>query len=539
MKKIRCELTTQAPVLISANAGSTFAMETLTAIPGRTLLGAFAAMFINCNALGSDAHLDPIFSSWFLKGGLKFSQAAPLIIRDKGQPVAGKKIPLCIRITKENNTLINTFETCCQEKSGTLNKFCIKVSGSRQDTFLLKADDTRTRIQLHHARDRQKGSAMEGDFFAYESICAGEKFAFDIRGEEKDLLSFIRKFSISSPDGIKISLGKSRTAEYGTCRVHLLTPSPEDISLNPELEKAISDQKPIIGVLNSPAIILDEYGLPSLKTSDLEKALHLKIDQQFAVFKQIINEKFSAVWGLKTPSELAFDSGTCFRINTGSTDLSTLKKQILDLETHGLGEKTHEGFGSISFIPLDKYKDTTGLASNEIHPRTNVAKPDVTVPDTVKKMVTDILTTQMTDRVKSSALSDVTAFFQGPKNDVCISSSLCSGLENLAMNGALEKQLKLFQNDQEKTKAAMSLKAFYNNESNLLTHLSKKAESLDNLDRHVECLSKHFRSCGLEIETIDMERLATFIRKKKLLQTYMTTFFSAMRKRIISNKEAQ
>ena len=527
MKRIRCELTTQAPVLISANAGSTFAMETLPHIPGRSLLGAFASMFIK-HYPEPGAHKNPVFSSWFLKGNLKFSQAVPLILRDKENPsgnkaappvrlaVAGERIPFCIRIKKKDNTLVNIFETSCPEKSRTLDRFAIKIAGPEPGETILKADETTTRITLHHARDREKGSAVEGGFFAYESINPGIQFFFDISGEKTDLISFIKEFSLSgNGQGIKISLGKSRTAEYGACCVKLMTSVPENITLDQDLEKAISDQAPIIGVLNSPAIILNEYGLPSTNLGALEKALDLKIckNKPFAILKQEINEKFTAVWGFKTPSELAFSGGSCFKIDTAHQSRATLRDRILRLVTHGLGEKTHEGFGSISFIPLDKYKHTTGLAPRSTPFTIKVAKPNCSPPDILKKIITNIYITHLTDQVTTMALMDNSAFFNGNNHGAPIPPSLCSRLETLAMNSGLENELKFFENDKDKTKAVMSLKGFYNGKTNLLAHLLEKTKILGNIDRQLAdandqtCLANDLASCGLEVETIDMDIL--------------------------------
>ena len=543
MKKIQYKLTTFAPILISSNAGSTFSMETLLTIPGRTILGAFASMFIRHHSnIGDKAHKNNLFASWFLNGDLKFSQAIPLIISDKKNTFKGEKVPFCIKIKKQDNTIINLFESSYSDKTKFIDKFTIKIPNKKNENFFLKKDSVKTKINLHHARDREKGSAKEGDFFAYESLCPNLEFSFDIIGKKENLKSFMGFFAcFNKPDGYKISLGKSRTAGYGACKVKLLTSNnePKEIILNSDIDKAISNKCEIIGVLNSPAIILNEQGIPETSLNCLEKALGLKIskttDNNFAILKQEINEKFTSVWGFKTPSEPALSAGSCFKIMINPDNIN-IRDKIIFLITNGIGERTHEGFGSISFIPMDKYKTIENIIPSINTEKIN--KPENTPPD-ILKMITRIYINHLIDKQITKALNDSSKFFNG----VFISSSLCSRLENFSINKKLENELKILKMDKEKTKASMSLKGFYNNESNLLKHLLKQDKELNDINKQIadnkdkNILFPKLKKCRLELELIDVQTLENFFKEKELFKVYMTTFFSSMRKRIIKEEK--
>lgn len=499
MHKLRYSLVTKAPVVISSNSGSTYMMESLNTIPGSTLIGVFASKFIK-KFKPVEPHKDDCFYKWFLNGNLIFSNAVPILENKKSI-----KTPFCFRLGKNDNSLINLYEDKTENKTESFDTFVVK------DQDCLLEDNTSKTLNFHHARNRDTGTAKDGDFFAYESIDKGSKFCFEIKGDEDALKDFKEKFE----ENFSAYIGKSKTAEYGECEIKILSKKPEPVSCR------FKNNEELICVLQSDAIILNKNGFPSTNISDFVREAGIKlVKKKISYIKPDFNEKFKAVWGMKTPSEISFKAGSCFVVKVDKKSTKRLQK----IYKEGIGENRHEGFGAVDFISVNEYDPKTQICSCK---KEVPIKPAGSVPKLTKDIIKFTLKENLLEKIRLKALEKSDAFFEASqKNGKLISSSLCSNFQVWAFNKIVKDRLEDYESGSRKdTETAKSIKNLYCNNKSLLAHLKDKIVSLKE-PNFTEIEGYTF------LNDLDDSELETEISSEDFIKLYMTTFFSNMRKKI-------
>lgn len=428
MSTLKYRVRTIAPVLISSGGGSNVT-ETKEYIPGRMLLGVFAAKYIQnvLNEKQLPAHEDKDFYKYFLQGDIVFSNAY-LIIEDSKKEIELLPTPLSIQMSKADE---NDFFNLMREEVDETTKALGKYTHFSSDKGII-VDLPKKRLNFHHYReDRIRGHGTGGGIFNYEALAEGQLFGGTISGEEKDLCRFKKKF------GSKFSarIGRSRNSQYGYVEIELL--EIENLLRNKAREtndKIKAGQNEVVLTFISPLILVNQYGFPEVSLEILQCYLEkffncntaaekFRIEKCFTRIERI--ENHVAVWRLKRPLDMAFSEGSAFKIKFKKAIDKELERKLLNLAVHGLGERRNEGFGQVLLRPLmgEKYERRDVGKKREKKPQNNP-------PQLVKTIFVAIIKKNITESAVRKALSD--------SRDVCLFGGKLSN--NLV--GRLELMLK-------------------------------------------------------------------------------------------------
>ncbi|MEZ4829281.1 MAG: hypothetical protein R3C61_23785 [Bacteroidia bacterium] len=195
----------------------------------------------------------------------------------------------------------------------------------------------KTTFNFHNSRpNRAAGRSTDQDtdmgIFYYESLNEGQDFEGDIKGDP----DLIVKLTTTLSAQFQAKMGRSRSAQYGSVQVSLTGTQAPGVNHTLKAGKYVM-------TLQSPLIVLNEYGQPSPTVAYLNKALsdfwgtQVSIEKAAAAFTQV--EQFNAIWQAKSDKTPAFKEGSSFLI-----ELSDAKPTPAQL-----GEWAEQGFGKVVF----------------------------------------------------------------------------------------------------------------------------------------------------------------------------------------------
>ena len=219
MRKIPLTIEALSPLVLTAGSQGAILTESGDAISGAIVRGMIAARFIEAQNLGRAAHESEAFRRLFT-GALKFSAAYP----SKGGESA-MRLPLSLQKDKLSSALADLSASDGTALKGYKPlKGCGIVRGAA-----IERVETAKNISLHMSRDedgeRLAGKSTEGGIYSYESLLPGQAFCGEIVGEAADIQELLT--SIDCEDGAFLSrIGKSRSTQYGLCRIALDAPAP-------------------------------------------------------------------------------------------------------------------------------------------------------------------------------------------------------------------------------------------------------------------------------------------------------------------------
>ncbi len=342
MYSLKYRITLESPVIIARSSGERNIVRTFDFIPGTTILGMFAGKYIQQNTL-NDAHLDPVFASWFLSEDIAFTNGY-IVSRDaKDNHCINFPVPFSIQEEKNNpGILYDLFFMKTNKQTKSLRGYC-RLNGNK----LIKAEP-KTSLNFHHARDKEAGAAKEGGIFNYESLDKDQIFEGFIISTQDILEKFYKEFS-SFTD---YYIGRSKNSQYGKVKFEFIDKSPQ------RFENIIPGfnfgQENINGSVSltflSDVILYDEYGYSATDEKTLVNYLKNNISPDLilekAIFKPGFVENYVSVWRLKKPAETSFQAGSAFLLkNVKREDYN----KLLLLQKEGIGERKNEGLGRIVF----------------------------------------------------------------------------------------------------------------------------------------------------------------------------------------------
>lgn len=512
-------------------------VSTMDYIPGSVILGIFANKYVKENKLGSDAHKDRNFHSWFLNSNLCFTNA--YLSKMDGAAVAEYyPVPFSINYLKtdENQIFDLMFKEIGKENDNEIEKENdkeidkqTKYPGSYcyiENNNIRFANVNRS-INFHNARkNRLKGRSDDGAIFNYESIDQNQEFTGRIIGAEKELKSFLGKFESE----MKVRIGRSKNTQYGQVVLTLLSNEPEIFVSEIPLFKPEEVNNTFTLTFLSSTIIYDRNGFPSTSLLDLELYLaenlkvnlkNIKIAKAFT--KSEIVETFVSKWLLKKPSETAIKAGSCFLINVEGFDDNT-RNSLLELLEIGIGERTGEGFGrfAINLQEPKEYSQPKTRKQNLVKPK----KPDGEIPDTIRDVMKNTILNSYNTLIEIRALSRCKDFCED-KNRIP-SNSLLGKLELMIKDSSnsdklVEKMDKLPGLTKEK------LERCRDKNVNLLDFIkSKESGILENLNSEVD-----LKGVGTLIDlNLENESENNSELRFKMYSHYWLTFLASMRKEI-------
>ncbi|MFD0586460.1 RAMP superfamily CRISPR-associated protein [Paenibacillus sp. GCM10027627] len=346
------------PIIIAGRKGLADSSEDW--IPGSTLLGAFAALYIREYDCGQQAHEDKRFSRIFLRGGVHFGYALPMV---EGRVFA----PSAIMWQQEKNEThgFDLMRGIQPQDAELRNLDGMVYADWSPPNPILYQHRVRKQVRMHHSRannraigralgsesstdERQqaleKDSTIRGQLYQYEAIEAGQRFYGLMQGKREDvqlLLELAEKYHY------RLRLGRSRTAEYGNVRfVPRLEFCPVLIS-----EEIRNEASPYLALsLVTPMLLLDECGRPDPNPRWLLEQISRKLDCdviiQSARLRYTTLSGYNAKWRLPKTNRPALDAGSALVLKFDRPIAG------MELESIFWGWDTAEGNGQVRVISL-------------------------------------------------------------------------------------------------------------------------------------------------------------------------------------------
>ncbi|MBG9782993.1 RAMP superfamily CRISPR-associated protein [Shouchella lehensis] len=351
-------LTLEQPLLIAGSKGLYHSSESW--IPGQMILGAMAGMYIQDHQLGDDAHADETFARIFLRGGVTFDYAYPLVNERVFSPC-----PAHLQQEKtDKKHVYNIYSTTNLQQPRTLHALV------HLEEETLYVHQPAHEIRMHHARpqDRSFGRALgkdegkkkgienPGQFFQYTALSKGQTFYGSWQGSESDLRLLVN--CMKKRNG-QLRLGRSRTAEYGTVTMEQSEPLRK-LTTNKEALKtskiAICFQTPYIGINELGVATAD----PDVFIEEINEHLGINIEIKKKFLKQTTVSGFHAKWRMPKKQQAALDAGTVLIVDRATIDWESI-------EQHSWGEQTGAGYGRVKILPVDS--DSSEFVKEEWNPQ--------------------------------------------------------------------------------------------------------------------------------------------------------------------------
>jgi CRISPR/Cas system CSM-associated protein Csm3 (group 7 of RAMP superfamily) len=369
--RVDLESNALAPTLTS----DSFTVETSESIPGSSLRGAFAQLYMASRGAASDDSFERLFC-----GGVHFGPASVKCgdAEDRALP-----IPKYFREEKgkdgvlwnladgadkdsQEDSLEDTAEPQFRRKEGWCNWNDV-LNGGTVRTYAL-----RTELRYHHARnaDRRKGRATgtgggQGALFTNRSLQSGQTFVGVVTGSAEELAALQQ----IAPDGQQIFVGRSRSAEYGgaaklrwmgdakACEGTVYLPPADDDGFeygygdeeDPDDEAAeVKTWERFVVVLATPMTSANSngHGSGEFPIAELARRLGLQpgdltVEQEF-VRMATYGAYLSHLRMPRSPA-YCFDAGSAW---TFHSNVRLTEGQLRSATAEPLGGRLEDGFGS-------------------------------------------------------------------------------------------------------------------------------------------------------------------------------------------------
>lgn len=330
------------PTLIPKAGSEPNTIETASIFPGNTLRGVYAK------------HKDksPNFKSIIDGEKINFGFGFPVDKdnSDEEKTIINYPMPLFLHQEKDLKGDLNIFKTeelINSDGSARITKPIagignVYTSGSKYEysTLGLKKE-----VGFHGSRDnnteRLKGMSEDGEIFYYEALSAGQLFAFNISGESTYITEIVN-ILMENP---MVNFGKSKNVQYGKAKLLDIKENKPNIK--------IEENKTYILALQSPAILLNQFGESMPSSSILEEYLKdfdITIDKTKIASNITEVEIANALWKTAPLRYRAYTAGSSFLINSFTID------KLEELLQIGIGEFTDMGFGKLAIYENQKYE---------------------------------------------------------------------------------------------------------------------------------------------------------------------------------------
>lgn len=503
---IKYQIRTLDPIIISSESGNQFMVPTKDYIPGINILGALAANYIQQKNLGiyfsQSKPDDANFLDWFINGKVSFSNAYK-IDKINDNNFVTFPIPFSVQYVKNDESkILDLLYEESETQTKPFNGFGLLKDFRLYKTKIKKFTDP------HHERNYATGAPKQNVFFNYESIEANQTFEGTIYGDDNCIREFYKQFSELN----QIKIGRSKTSEYG--KVQLSLTQPENKS---DDNIVLTEDETISLTFLSNVILYNENGFASGSIKDIERYLKEKISQDIGIEKAFLRteeiENYVSVWKLKKPSEVSFQAGSCLLLKVKASDIEAIKK----LQSEGIGERKHEGFGQIVF-GLQRIKITKAEFDQPKY-----LKPESEAPALVKDKTFKIAEEYLKKISAVEALKIVSANSKGLNKK--ISSSQIGKLEGICRISDSDNSFKEKINSLRKISKEKLISCSFA-KSNLLDFLTKEnILNNPNIKKEITKMEELFSDVGIELTKVGEIT-------SQLYSAYYLTLFAAMRKAI-------
>ncbi|HOV91199.1 MAG TPA: RAMP superfamily CRISPR-associated protein [Syntrophorhabdaceae bacterium] len=503
MYKLDYVITTLSPVIVTKNAGDPNMVATEEYISGSSILGALATLYIRQNNITTNAHGDDFFYKCFLSGKIIFSNAyicdedAP---RDYYIPA-----PLSLQRSKDDTEGKTIYDLLFQDLTE-LEKSTSYIGGfcNISDTSI-RTKEVKRSLHFHHERDYERGTTKKGIIFNYESINEGQTFKGALFSIDESLL---KKLVDTFENPLEVTIGRSRSAQYGRAKVEFKDPVKFEPDVDHDDELSLT--------FTSPAIILNEYGFPSVDINTLQNVLGTGVEIIKAFIRSEPYEGYNSVWRLKKPSDMCISAGSCLLIKAEGEALTRLR----ELELKGIGQRTNEGFGR--FVLGMQREETL----SKIEFRKDLKKPSPSMPEEVKKICKSLIQENILKQASLEAIRDAKGFSEERNRPP--TKSLISRLEAMIRKDGNMNIDKLRKTAKDK------LEDCDNGNTTLLDFLKRDRDSVTK--NSLDSITTSHQSF---LREINYNSSADEDFKDNLYRQYWLSFFAYMRKALKTAKGGQ
>lgn len=337
-KKISFGITNLQPLLMSAGKDDV----TENYISGTSLLGAFAGEYLKSGNADSEE-----FRELFLEGKAIFSNAA-LSADINGIRKTLYPAPLYINRLKKTKKLVNiAAEKIDNEERPEYSPKNGNQPKKLKTQFLLCCDgqytvkEVQKEIIYHHAKHGKNRDGEEGLLYFLEAIEEGQHFAGEIIVENKYL-----EIMESLLKTVDLRLGKSKSAQYGLCRIDS---NPVVTDYEPIKTENLKKGMKVLVTLLSDGIFVNDAGIYTTMHDEVREIIGRQLglsvskpDTKSYIQTKVITGYYTK-WNLKKQEIPAIQAGSALEYEL-TEDLFEYKEFI--------GEKNAEGFGKCRIIPL-------------------------------------------------------------------------------------------------------------------------------------------------------------------------------------------
>lgn len=379
--------------------------NTMSFIPGNVIRGALANWYIKENGI-KKAHEDVYFQKFFLNNQIRIENA---YIAGYENDKIIKLLPIPFFIQKDKEDYVyNAFALKNDEIS---EKNDLKpLIGYYQGRYYSSGPEIGTNFHMSRtgtdSTNRLHGTSEDGQIFHYESIKHGQTFCGSIHGEETIMNELINAFHLNKGQTLKLQFGRSRNTQYGLVEFFIT----EDIIESERLDKESIRGNQIL-VLESPAILLNQYGYSEVSKKILEEYLTYRLGSNINVIKCYIKSEiitgYVGIWKNKHSSNYAFAAGSSFEIDCSDINLEKLQ-ELLD---KGIGEKTNEGLGKLTLATQYDNGPVNIKEFNKLELKTTIKQDNQAMTDTVKQLFKLIVSRDIMQQIKQKGYDDALEYW--------------------------------------------------------------------------------------------------------------------------------
>lgn len=374
MKQHIFEITLKQPVIISQQAATVGAHQSLDYIAGSTLLG-LAASKLYSQVTAEDAFL------LFHSGYVRFLDALPVHNSEIAYPV-----PFSLhaykgeKYQKENSTQLDServfdvaltdLEKNKEKQPVQLRNFYLTESGHKVIPF--KEQTLKTAI------DAKQNRAAESQLFGYEALSKGQNFRFAIQADDQVSEDLWKKL-IASLEGVA-HLGRSRSAQFG--RVSIQPEAKENYVQQPQIQS----QNLTLWLISDVYLQKDGQNslIPDPETIGLPLGTKLKVEQSF-----IRSRRYSVYNAYrkhydKERQVLSRGSVLRYELPADFKDFTGLAQSL----AQGIGLYTESGLGQVLINPhclqQTKLVWATFKADPQVSKKVTISEPKTTLIEALR-----------------------------------------------------------------------------------------------------------------------------------------------------------
>lgn len=429
-------LTLRESAVIPMSDGDPNTVMTRQEVPGSNVLGAAAWKYLRQQSNSAE---NDEFRHFFLDGGVRFLTAYPEAIDDEPQRTI--PIPHSIRKFKEGanspeeEKLVDFLELLDDNQPLDDQRKAPKKRLDRPYALIweknLSTQLVKTERNYHHARaglqagGRSIGRALSnqveggGAFFQYEAVQTDQTFQGAVLGSMCDLAKLQRWM----PNGSLISIGRSRSAQYGQTEFEWIDKTPQELNGRVEWDAFLETDAP---VANDCLIITTLSALLSVNKQGHPDALFPVCELANILGLNACDLKLSHSY---TRTEIIGGYHTHLRlprqqvpaIAAGSVFVFTLKKQpeedrLLKLEHNGLGIRKGEGYGRIAVNRQGNLSLTNTTEKPFDYPKHK--KPEFQIPTVVQDLLCGVVRRHCLTGMQQRAIAAANRTKNIPNNTV-------------------------------------------------------------------------------------------------------------------------